>query len=243
MGVMGWQGLWGRWRWPRVRWRRGWRCACHLTTRAVPRRAPRWRVRHVRAGAHACAPRSAPGAVAGGDHLLHVPSQWLAVIDSCRRSTPRPDCRARWLVTDRLRPPCERSPATSPPAACRIGGVRAPPAVRRFPAMAATTFVAFSPSRPSCRSRVTWPWCCSRRSVGLSRRPCSRQRCMVPDDDTVSTTVGWMQQCPRPARSSARRWWPGWRALSAAGNGPGVITGLASLVGLVLSSRTRYQRA
>ena len=66
---------------------------------------------------------------------------------------------------------------------------------------------------------------------------------VAPNEHTVSTTVGWMQQCS----STGQFLGPplvAWVAGAAGGwQWTWVITGLASLVGLVLSSRMRYQRA
>jgi cyanate permease len=66
---------------------------------------------------------------------------------------------------------------------------------------------------------------------------------VAPSEHTVSTTVGWMQQC-----SSAGQFLGpplvAWVAGAAGGwQWTWVITGLACVVGLVLSSRTHYQRA
>lgn len=66
---------------------------------------------------------------------------------------------------------------------------------------------------------------------------------VAPNEHTVSTTVGWMQQCS----STGQFVGPplvAWVAGAAGGwQWTWVITGLASVVGLLLSSRTRYQRA
>lgn len=66
---------------------------------------------------------------------------------------------------------------------------------------------------------------------------------VAPNEHTVSTTVGWMQQCS----STGQFLGPplvAWVAGVAGGwQWTWVITGVASVVGLVLASRTRYQRA
>ena len=66
---------------------------------------------------------------------------------------------------------------------------------------------------------------------------------VAPNEHTVSTTVGWMQQCS----STGQFLGPplvAWVAGAAGGwQWTWVITGVASVVGLVLASRTRYQRA
>ena len=65
---------------------------------------------------------------------------------------------------------------------------------------------------------------------------------VAPNELTVSTTVGWMQQCS----STGQFLGPplvAWVAGVAGGwQWTWVITGVASVVGLVLASRTRYQR-
>ena len=65
---------------------------------------------------------------------------------------------------------------------------------------------------------------------------------VAPNEHTVSTTVGWMQQCS----STGQFLGPplvAWVAGVAGGwQWTWVITGVASVVGLVLASRTRYQR-
>ena len=65
---------------------------------------------------------------------------------------------------------------------------------------------------------------------------------VAPNVHTVSTTVGWMQQCS----STGQFLGPplvAWVAGVAGGwQWTWVITGVASVVGLVLASRTRYQR-
>ncbi len=65
---------------------------------------------------------------------------------------------------------------------------------------------------------------------------------VAPNEHTVSTTVGWMQQCS----STGQFLGPplvAWLAGVAGGwQWTWVITGVASVVGLVLASRTRYQR-
>ncbi len=65
---------------------------------------------------------------------------------------------------------------------------------------------------------------------------------VAPNEHTVSTTVGWMQQCS----STGQFLGPplvAWVAGAAGGwQWTWVITGVASVVGLVLATRTRYQR-
>ncbi|MDX9885525.1 MFS transporter [Thauera sp.] len=65
---------------------------------------------------------------------------------------------------------------------------------------------------------------------------------VAPNEHTVSTTVGWMQQCS----STGQFLGPplvAWVAGVAGGwQWTWVITGVASVVGLLLASRTRYQR-
>ena len=66
---------------------------------------------------------------------------------------------------------------------------------------------------------------------------------VAPNEHTVSTTVGWMQQCS----STGQFFGPplvAWVAGVAGGwHWTWVITGAASVVGLLLASRTRYQKA
>ncbi|MFU2487897.1 CynX/NimT family MFS transporter [Thauera sp. WH-1] len=66
---------------------------------------------------------------------------------------------------------------------------------------------------------------------------------VAPNEHTVSTTVGWMQQCS----STGQFLGPplvAWVAGVAGGwHWTWVITGAASVVGLLLASRTRYQKA
>lgn len=44
---------------------------------------------------------------------------------------------------------------------------------------------------------------------------------VAPNERTVSTTVGWMQQCSSAGQFLGAPWWPGWPARWAAGTGPG----------------------
>lgn len=112
-----------------------------------------------------------------------------------------------------------------------------------FLAMAATTFVAFSPvaaDAPIVRYLAVVLFSACGGLIPATLFALAVQ--VAPSEQTVSTTVGWMQQC-----SSAGQFigppLVAWVAGAVGGwQWTWVITGLACLVGLVLSSRTRYQR-
>jgi MFS family permease len=113
-----------------------------------------------------------------------------------------------------------------------------------FLAMAATAFVAFSPltaEAPVARYLAVVLFSAIGGLIPATLFALAVH--VAPDENTVSTTVGWMQQC-----SSAGQFLGpplvAWVAGAVGGwQWTWVITGLASLVGLVLSSRMRYQRA
>lgn len=113
-----------------------------------------------------------------------------------------------------------------------------------FLAMAATAFVAFSPltaEAPVARYLAVVLFSAIGGLIPATLFALAVH--VAPDEHTVSTTVGWMQQC-----SSAGQFLGpplvAWVAGMVGGwQSTWVITGLASLVGLVLSSRMRYQRA
>ena len=113
-----------------------------------------------------------------------------------------------------------------------------------FLAMAATAFVAFSPLAaevPVARYLAVVLFSAIGGLIPATLFALAVH--VAPDENTVSTTVGWMQQC-----SSAGQFLGpplvAWVAGAVGGwQWTWVITGLASLVGLVLSSRMRYQRA
>ena len=112
-----------------------------------------------------------------------------------------------------------------------------------FVAMAVTAFVAFSPvtaEAPVARYLAVVLFSALGGLVPATLFALAVH--VAPSEHTVSTTVGWMQQC-----SSAGQFLGpplvAWVAGAAGGwQWTWVITGLASVVGLVLSSRTRYQR-
>ena len=112
-----------------------------------------------------------------------------------------------------------------------------------FLAMAATAFVAFSPltaEAPVARYLAVVLFSAIGGLIPATLFALAVH--VAPDENTVSTTVGWMQQC-----SSAGQFLGpplvAWVAGAVGGwQWTWVITGLASLVGLVLSSRMRYQR-
>ena len=112
-----------------------------------------------------------------------------------------------------------------------------------FLAMAATAFVAFSPltaEAPVARYLAAVLFSAIGGLIPATLFALAVH--VAPDEHTVSTTVGWMQQC-----SSAGQFLGPPLVAWVAGMVGGwqwtwVITGLASLVGLVLSSRMRYQR-
>lgn len=113
-----------------------------------------------------------------------------------------------------------------------------------FLAMAATAFVAFSPltaEAPVARYLAVVLFSAIGGLIPATLFALAVH--VAPDEHTVLTTVGWMQQC-----SSAGQFLGPPLVAWVAGMVGGwqwtwVITGLASLVGLVLSSRMRYQRA
>ena len=112
-----------------------------------------------------------------------------------------------------------------------------------FLAMAATAFVAFSPltaEAPVARYLAVVLFSAIGGLIPATLFALAVH--VAPDEHTVSTTVGWMQQCS----STGQFLGPplvAWVAGVAGGwQWTWVITGVASVVGLVLASRTRYQR-
>ena len=112
-----------------------------------------------------------------------------------------------------------------------------------FLAMAVTTFVAFSPltaEAPVARYLAVVIFSAVGGLIPATLFALAVH--VAPNEHTVSTTVGWMQQCS----STGQFLGPplvAWVAGVAGGwQWTWVITGVASVVGLVLASRTRYQR-
>ena len=112
-----------------------------------------------------------------------------------------------------------------------------------FLAMAVTTFVAFSPltaDAPVARYLAVVIFSAVGGLIPATLFALAVH--VAPNEHTVSTTVGWMQQCS----STGQFLGPplvAWVAGVAGGwQWTWVITGVASVVGLVLASRTRYQR-
>ena len=113
-----------------------------------------------------------------------------------------------------------------------------------FVAMTATAFVAFSPltaDAPLVRMLAVVLFSAVGGLIPATLFALAVQ--VAPNEHTVSTTVGWMQQC-----SSAGQFLGpplvGWVAGVAGGwHGTWVITGLASAVGLLLARGTRYRSA
>ena len=112
-----------------------------------------------------------------------------------------------------------------------------------FLAMAVTTFVAFSPltaDAPVVRYLAVVVFSAVGGLIPATLFALAVH--VAPNEHTVSTTVGWMQQCS----STGQFLGPplvAWVAGVAGGwQWTWVITGVASVVGLVLASRTRYQR-
>ena len=112
-----------------------------------------------------------------------------------------------------------------------------------FLAMAVTTFVAFSPltaEAPVVRYLAVVIFSAVGGLIPATLFALAVH--VAPNEHTVSTTVGWMQQCS----STGQFLGPplvAWVAGVAGGwQWTWVITGVASVVGLVLASRTRYQR-
>ena len=112
-----------------------------------------------------------------------------------------------------------------------------------FLAMGLTTFVAFSPltaEAPVARYLAVVIFSAVGGLIPATLFALAVH--VAPNEHTVSTTVGWMQQCS----STGQFLGPplvAWVAGVAGGwQWTWVITGVASVVGLVLASRTRYQR-
>ena len=112
-----------------------------------------------------------------------------------------------------------------------------------FLAMAVSTFVAFSPltaEAPVVRYLAVVIFSAVGGLIPATLFALAVH--VAPNEHTVSTTVGWMQQCS----STGQFLGPplvAWVAGAAGGwQWTWVITGVASVVGLVLASRTRYQR-
>ncbi len=113
-----------------------------------------------------------------------------------------------------------------------------------FVAMALTAFVAFSPltaEAPIARYLAVVVFSAVGGLIPATLFALAVH--VAPNEHTVSTTVGWMQQCS----STGQFLGPplvAWVAGVAGGwQWTWVITGAASVVGLVLASGTRYQRA
>ncbi|WEN43418.1 hypothetical protein CKCBHOJB_03040 [Thauera sp. GDN1] len=250
MSVLGWQGLWG---------------ALAGVSAAVAAwlflRVPSDRARRVAAGASA--PAGAPAAArsqwtsrlratlgSAGPWRVAITfsmysSQWLAVIGFL------PSIYAQAGLSGQLA-------GLLTAFACLVnvtGNVAAGRLLHRgvcarhllyagFLAMAATAFVAFSPltaEAPVARYLAVVLFSAIGGLIPATLFALAVH--VAPDEHTVSTTVGWMQQC-----SSAGQFigppLVAWVAAAAGGwQWTWVITGLASVVGLLLSSRTRYQRA
>lgn len=112
-----------------------------------------------------------------------------------------------------------------------------------FVAMALTAFVAFSPltaEAPVARYLAVVVFSAVGGLIPATLFALAVH--VAPNEHTVSTTVGWMQQCS----STGQFLGPplvAWVAGVAGGwQWTWVITGVASVVGLLLASRTRYQR-
>ena len=112
-----------------------------------------------------------------------------------------------------------------------------------FLAMAVTAFVAFSPltaEAPVARYLAVVIFSAVGGLIPATLFALAVH--VAPNEHTVSTTVGWMQQCS----STGQFLGPplvAWVAGVAGGwQWTWVITGVASAVGLLLASRTRYQR-
>lgn len=112
-----------------------------------------------------------------------------------------------------------------------------------FVAMGLTAFVAFSPltaEAPVVRYLAVVVFSAAGGLIPATLFALAVH--VAPNEHTVSTTVGWMQQCS----STGQFLGPplvAWVAGVAGGwQWTWVITGVASVVGLVLASRTRYQR-
>ena len=112
-----------------------------------------------------------------------------------------------------------------------------------FLAMAVTTFVAFSPltaEAPVARYLAVVIFSAVGGLIPATLFALAVH--VAPNEHTVSTTVGWMQQCSSTGQflgSPLVAWVAG---VAGGWQWTWVITGVASVVGLVLASRTRYQR-
>ena len=249
MSAIGWQGLWGwlatvsaavaAWLFLRVPSDRVRRAAAGVVPSAAPAGVPaQWRAR-----LRATLGSAGPWRVAITFSMYS--SQWLAVIGFL------PSIYARAGLSGQVA-------GLLTALACLMnvsGNIAAGRLLHRgvcarhllyagFLAMAATAFVAFSPltaEAPVARYLAVVLFSAVGGLIPATLFALAVH--VAPSEHTVSTTVGWMQQC-----SSAGQFigppLVAWVAGAAGGwQWTWVITGLACVVGLVLSSRTRYQRA
>lgn len=250
MSAIGWQGLWG---------------ALAVVSAAVAAwlflRVPSDRARHAAASAGAparAAPAARAQAVARLRATLGSPGPWRVAISFSMYSS-------QWLAVIGFLPSIYAQAGLSGQVAglltafaCLVnvtGNLAAGRLLHRgvcarhllyagFVAMAVTAFVAFSPvtaEAPVARYLAVVLFSALGGLIPATLFALAVH--VAPSEHTVSTTVGWMQQC-----SSAGQFLGpplvAWVAGAAGGwQWTWVITGLASVVGLVLSSRTRYQRA
>lgn len=248
MGVMGWQGLWGllamasaavaAWLAVRVPSDHARRAAAGTPVGAAVAARARW-------GARLRATLGSAGPWRVAITFSMYSSQWLAVIGFLPSIYAQAGLSGQ--VAGLLTAFACLANVTGNVAAGRLlhRGVCARHLLYAgFLAMAATTFVAFSPlaaELPVARYLAVVLFSAIGGLIPATLFALAVH--VAPDDDTVSTTVGWMQQCS----STGQFLGPplvAWVAGAVGGwQWTWVITGLASLVGLVLSSRTRYQRA
>ncbi|MDX5410186.1 MAG: MFS transporter [Thauera sp.] len=250
MSAIGWQGLWG---------------ALAVVSAAVAAwlflRVPSDRARRAAASAGApakAAPAARAQAVARLRATLGSPGPWRVAISFSMYSS-------QWLAVIGFLPSIYAQAGLSGQVAglltafaCLVnvtGNLAAGRLLHRgvcarhllyagFVAMAVTAFVAFSPvtaEAPVARYLAVVLFSALGGLIPATLFALAVH--VAPSEHTVSTTVGWMQQC-----SSAGQFLGpplvAWVAGAAGGwQWTWVITGLASVVGLVLSSRTRYQRA
>jgi len=250
MSAIGWQGLWG---------------ALAVVSAAVAAwlflRVPSDRARRAAASAGAparAAPATRAQAVARLRATLGSPGPWRVAISFSMYSS-------QWLAVIGFLPSIYAQAGLSGQVAglltafaCLVnvtGNLAAGRLLHRgvcarhllyagFVAMAVTAFVAFSPvtaEAPVARYLAVVLFSALGGLIPATLFALAVH--VAPSEHTVSTTVGWMQQC-----SSAGQFLGpplvAWVAGAAGGwQWTWVITGLASVVGLVLSSRTRYQRA
>ncbi|WP_345794255.1 MFS transporter [Thauera sp. JM12B12] len=250
MSAIGWQGLWG---------------ALAVVSAAVAAwlflRVPSDRARRAAASAGApagAAPAARAQAVARLRATLGSPGPWRVAISFSMYSS-------QWLAVIGFLPSIYAQAGLSGQVAglltafaCLVnvtGNLAAGRLLHRgvcarhllyagFVAMAVTAFVAFSPvtaEAPVARYLAVVLFSALGGLIPATLFALAVH--VAPSEHTVSTTVGWMQQC-----SSAGQFLGpplvAWVAGAAGGwQWTWVITGLACVVGLVLSSRTRYQRA